>query len=151
MTADSDGHDGYDMISAEDENRKSASRPRPATMWGITERVTTGHGNTYVTVNFDDQGVPFEVFTAVGKAGGCDLANLEAVSRMVSLALRHGVDAKEIVEQLQGITCHPVWDAGVQVRSTPDALALVLNRHLEGKGLVPSQPPSLPSDEGVAG
>lgn len=107
-------------------------RTRPITMVGVTEQINTGHGHTYVTVNHDDQGRPFEVFTTVGKAGSCDAANLEAVSRLASLALRSGVPAEEVVDQLQGITCHPVWDKGVQVRSTPDALAQVLKRYRNG-------------------
>ncbi|MBI4199449.1 MAG: TSCPD domain-containing protein, partial [Chloroflexi bacterium] len=111
-------------------------RARPGAMKGVTERVRTGHGNTYITINFDEEGSPFEVFTTLGKAGGCDSANLEAISRLVSLALRSGIRADQVVEQLQGITCHPVWDQGVQVRSAPDAVALALKRHATptGKG-----------------
>ena len=104
-------------------------RERPLQMQGITERVRTGHGNTFVTINLDQDSQPFEVFTALGKAGSCDSAHLEAIAKLVSLALRSGVPAEEIVDQLQGITCHPVWDQGVMVRSVPDALAQVLRKH----------------------
>ena len=104
-------------------------RERPLQMQGITKRVRTGHGNTFVTINLDQDGQPFEVFTTLGKAGSCDSAHLEAIARLVSLALRSGVPAEEIVDQLQGITCHPVWDQGVMVRSVPDALAQVLRKH----------------------
>ena len=109
-------------------------RGRPLQMHGVTERIRTGHGNTYVTVNFDEETRPFEVFTTLGKAGGCDSANLEAISRLTSLALRSGIRTDQIVEQLQGITCHPVWDQGVQVRSAPDAVALALKRNVMGQG-----------------
>ena len=104
-------------------------RGRPQTTHGGTERVRTGHGNMYVTINFDEQGKPFEVFGTLGKAGGCDSAQLEAISRLVSLALRSGVDAKIVIEQLRGITCCPAWDEGTLVRSGPDAVALALERH----------------------
>ena len=104
-------------------------RERPLQMHGITERMRTGHGNTFVTINLDQDGQPFEVFTTLGKAGSCDSAHLEAIARLVSLALRSGVPAEEIVDQLQAITCHPVWDQGVMVRSVPDALAQVLRKH----------------------
>ncbi|MBI2171367.1 MAG: adenosylcobalamin-dependent ribonucleoside-diphosphate reductase [Chloroflexi bacterium] len=107
-----------------------AKRPRPMAMQGVTERVRTGHGNTYITINFDEQGRPFEVFTTLGKAGSCDAANLEAISRLVSLALRSGIPAEEVIDQLQGITCHPVWDQGELVRSAPDAVALAIKRHV---------------------
>ena len=104
-------------------------RERPQEMTGITERIRTGHGNMYITINFDEDGDPFEVFSTLGKAGGCDSAQLEAISRLVSLALRSGVDMKEVVEQLRGITCCPAWDGGVLVRSAPDAVSLALERH----------------------
>lgn len=105
-------------------------RGRPQEMMGRTERIRTGHGNMYITVNFDDAGKLFEVFTTLGKAGGCDSAQLEAISRLVSLALRSGVDINAIVDQLRGITCCPAWDNGVLVRSAPDAVALALQRHI---------------------
>ncbi len=103
-------------------------RARPQEMRGITERIRTGHGTMYITINFDED-KPFEVFTTLGKAGGCDSAQLEAISRLVSLALRSGIDMREIVEQLRGITCCPAWDNGTLVRSAPDAVALALAGH----------------------
>ena len=105
-------------------------RPRPQEMVGVTERVRTGHGNMYVTINFDAEGSPFEVFSALGKAGGCDSAQLEAISRLVSLSLRSGIDPEAVMEQLRGITCCPAWDRGVLVRSAPDAVALSLEHAL---------------------
>ena len=105
-------------------------RDRPSTTHGVTERVRTGHGNMYVTVNFDEEGKPFELFGTLGKSGGCDSAQLEAISRLVSLALRSGVDSHHIIEQLRGITCCPAWDSGTLVRSSPDAVALALERHV---------------------
>ncbi|MDP3063649.1 MAG: vitamin B12-dependent ribonucleotide reductase [Chloroflexota bacterium] len=108
-------------------------RSRPSVVHGVTERIRTGHGNMYVTINFDEQNHPFEVFTALGKAGGCDSAQLEAISRLVSLALRSGVDPKTVVEQLRGLTCCPAWDNGILVRSAPDAVSLAMSRHLAGE------------------
>jgi ribonucleoside-diphosphate reductase alpha chain len=81
----------------------------------------------YITINFRD-GHPFEVFSNLGKAGGCDSAQLEAISRLISLALRSGIAPDQVVEQLRGITCCPAWDDGTLVRSAPDAVALVLSR-----------------------
>jgi ribonucleoside-diphosphate reductase alpha chain len=107
-------------------------RDRPRQIQGITERVHTGHGNMYVTINFQEEGKPFEVFSTLGKAGGCDSAQLEAISRLASLALRSGVGAEDVVEQLKGITCCPFWDEGTLVRSAPDAVALALQRYIEG-------------------
>ena len=99
-------------------------------MSGITDRVRTGHGTLFVTVNFDEQGRPFEVFSTSGKAGGCDAAHLDGLSRLISLALRSGIDPAQVVDQLRGTTCCPVWDGGTLVRSAEDAVALVLSRHI---------------------
>ncbi len=107
-----------------------AARSRPAVMKGVTERVRTGQGNIYVTVNFDEDGRPFEVFTTLGKAGSIESAQLEAISRLISLALRSGIQPDAIVSHLRGITSDPVWDDGRLVRSAPDAVAFVLHRNL---------------------
>ena len=114
-----------------EEPRMLVPRQRPTSVRGVTDRVRTGHGNMYVNITFDESGKPFEVFTTLGKAGGCDSANLEAVSRMVSLALRSGIDPNEIVEHLQGITCCPAWDGGTLIRSAPDAMAHALSNHAQ--------------------
>ncbi len=121
----SDGYEGTSVV------RVPVERPRQ--IQGITERVHTGHGNMYVTINFQEEGKPFEVFSTLGKAGGCDSAQLEAISRLASLALRSGVSASDVVEQLKGITCCPFWDEGTLVRSAPDAVALALQRYIEGE------------------
>ena len=107
-------------------------RERPKSIRGVTERVRTAHGNAYVTINFDEEGLAFEVFTQIGKAGSTDAAYLEAVSRLISLVLRSGVPAVEVVEQLRGITSEPVWDEGKLITSAPDAVAQVIARHALG-------------------
>jgi len=114
-------------------------RRRPQSIRGVTERVRTGHGNMYVTINFDEEGTPFEVFGNLGKAGGCDSAQLEAISRLVSLALRSGLDPKIVIEQLRGITCCPAWDEGTLVRSGPDAVALAMERQTGEAAALPIQ------------
>ena len=131
----------------------SALRPprgRPRRTTGVTDRVRTGHGNMYVTVNLDEHGQPFEVFGNMGKAGGCDAALLESLTRIVSLALRGGIPAPEITEQLRGITCCPAWDDGILVKSSPDAIALVLenlnapNPEIQAGPAATSVPPPAP-------
>ena len=119
-----------DEVVGTDGSAILAPRTRPISVKGVTDLVRTGHGNMYVNITFDDSGNPFEVFTTLGKAGGCDSANLEAVARLVSLALRSGIDPDEIVHHLQGITCCPAWDGGTLIRSAPDAMAHVLTNHL---------------------
>ena len=99
-------------------------------MSGLTERVKTGHGNMYITINSDEDGNLFETFANQGKAGGCESANIEAISRLTTLILRAGIDPEILIEQLGGITCCPQWDEGTLVKSAPDALAIALSRHL---------------------
>jgi ribonucleoside-diphosphate reductase alpha chain len=107
-------------------------RKRSKVTAGFTERVTTGCGYLYVTVNSDEQGI-CEVFSTLGKAGGCAAAQLEATCRLVSLALRSGIDVAKVVRQLRGIRCPSVaWEEGKSVLSCSDAIASVLERHTTG-------------------
>ena len=126
------GKDTADTEVDKDKNGFMVPRERPAAVLGITERVRTGHGTMYVTVNFDEDNRPFELFTAIGKAGGSEPAHLEGLSRLVTLCLRSGVDPNAIIYHLSGITSEPVWDNGVLIRSAEDGVAHVLRRHLKG-------------------
>ncbi len=105
-------------------------RRRAKETHGVTKRVTTGCGRVYITVNSDDQGI-CEVFTTLGKAGGCASAQLEAISRLISLTLRSGIDVASIVKQLRGIRCPSIaWEEGKSVLSCADAIASVLEDHI---------------------
>jgi ribonucleoside-diphosphate reductase alpha chain len=108
---------------------KLAPRKRPKVTTGVTERVNTGCGYIYVTVNFDGRGIS-EVFSTLGKAGGCAAAQLEAISRLTSLALRSGIDMDSIVKQLRGIRCPSIaWEHGHATLSCSDAIASVLEKY----------------------
>ncbi|MEE2627059.1 MAG: adenosylcobalamin-dependent ribonucleoside-diphosphate reductase [Candidatus Latescibacterota bacterium] len=106
-------------------------RHRPAVTQGITERINTGEGRIYVTINEDEFGI-CEVFSTIGKAGGNAAAQSEAVSRLISLALRSGVDPREVVSELKGISGpNPVWENGELILSTPDAIGKAIERYVQ--------------------
>jgi ribonucleoside-diphosphate reductase alpha chain len=118
-------------IQRKPEPPQLAPRPRPERTYGVTQRMNTGCGKLYVTLNSDDLG-PCEVFAQMGKAGGCANSQIEATGRLISLALRSGVKPASILRQLMGIRCpSPVWQEGEMVLSCSDAIAKVLNEYCQ--------------------
>ena len=108
------------------------SRNRPERTFGVTERAKIGCGNLYITVNSDDQGI-CEVFTSLGRNGGCP-SQSEATARLISMALRAGVDVQEIINQLKGIRCMSTLRQGsisgnLKVLSCPDAIGKALESY----------------------
>jgi ribonucleoside-diphosphate reductase alpha chain len=124
----STGASGATVIEKAAEAHEIAMRERPETLEGFTTKTRTGYGHLYVTVT-EFNGRPFEVFATIGKSGRSTTAKTEAIGRLVSLALRSGVEVKLIVDQLKGIGGeHPIFQEGGLVLSIPDAIARVLER-----------------------
>ncbi len=112
---------------------KLKPRKRPVETKGTVARVNTGCGSLYITVAYDDKGI-FEVFATLGKSGGCASAQLEATCRLITLALRSGVDVAMVVKQLRGIRCPSIaWEEGKSILSCADAIASVLEKHIGGE------------------
>jgi ribonucleoside-diphosphate reductase alpha chain len=108
-------------------------RARPDVIQGTTQRIETGYGHLYVTINEDEHGL-FEVFAQIGHGGGYTASFTEAVARLVSLCLRSGIPVDEVVDQMEGIRSPKVaWDHGDRVYSVPDALAKALQRQVSGE------------------
>ena len=125
-----------DKKEAEEKSNLDEHTPeiRPDVIDGKTYKTTTGEGTMYVTVN-SLHGKPFEIFSSIGKAGGNSAAQSEAVSRLVSLALRSSIPVDVIIDQLIGIgSPTPVWHNGEQILSTPDAVAKILKKYVNGGG-----------------
>ena len=109
---------------------KVVPKKRPSVIQGCTRLMKTGCGHLYVTINEDENGMPFEIFTNIGKAGGCASSQAEAIGRLISLALRSGLEPDELVKQLKGISCHqPAWAEGGRILSCSDAIAKALEKY----------------------
>jgi len=102
---------------------------RPMSLPSTTDKIKTGFGNLYVTISYQNQ-KPFEVFASIGKSGYSTMADAEALGRLISLALRSGVEAEEVIQQLKGIGgSEPIFTEGGLIQSIPDAIAKVLEKH----------------------
>ena len=113
-----------------DTERKVAPRNRPEITQGVTQKVETGCGHMYVTINSDEHGA-CEVFLQMGKVGGCASAQLEAIARLASLALRSNLKLETLVRQLKGIRCQsPMWNKGKMIYSCGDAVGQVLEQYM---------------------
>lgn len=119
----------------ESENlQRRQKRSRPELLRGATRRLHTPLGDLYVTITEDDRGQPFEVFMSLGKAGGALMADVEAIGRLLSLALRSGIPIKEIHRQLRGISSDRATGLGPnKVLSVPDAVGIALERYMAEK------------------
>jgi ribonucleoside-diphosphate reductase alpha chain len=133
----------------ESENlQRREKRSRPELLKGAVRRLETPLGTLYVTITEDDKGQPFEVFMSLGKAGGALMADVEAVGRLISLALRSGIPIREIHRQLRGISSDRVIGLGAnKVMSVPDAVGIALERYMAEKQgiqeeLLPSSDPA---------
>jgi ribonucleoside-diphosphate reductase alpha chain len=102
---------------------------RPDSLPSVTDKIKTGFGNLYVTISFHNQ-KPFEVFASIGKSGYSTMADAEALGRLISTALRSGVEPDEVITQLKGIGgSEPIFTEGGLIQSIPDAIAKVLEKH----------------------
>lgn len=110
-------------------------KERPVLLKSATVRQPTDHGSMFVTITYKTRKHPFEVFVNMGKAGSCEKAWIEALTRSVSLGLRYGVPASEYIDQLSNLQCVPVPDEsrGGFVHSPADGVAKVLKDFVEEK------------------
>ncbi len=123
------------LHEVESENlQRRMKRSRPELLRGSTRRVDAPLGTLYVTITEDDRGQPFEMFMSLGKAGGALMADVEAIGRLISLALRSGIPITEIHRQLRGISSDRATGLGPnKVLSVPDAIGIAIERWIHDK------------------
>ena len=100
---------------------------------GRTHKMEPGCGRMYVTFNrnWDDAKI-IEVFTKMGKAGGCKPAFLEGVCRCATRGLRYGVPPEIVKNDIRGIMCEKVAGFGPnKITSCCDAIGKALESELE--------------------
>jgi len=122
---------GKEIKETKTNGHRIAPRKRPDVTTGITQKIGTGCGSMYVTINSDEKGA-CEIFTQMGKVGGCASAQLEAIARLTSLCLRSNVKVSSIMRQLKGIRCpSPMWNNGSMVTSCADSVSKSLEKFLQ--------------------
>jgi ribonucleoside-diphosphate reductase alpha chain len=121
-----------EMLAAET-RRYAEKKARPDQLHGVTQRIETGYGKLYVTINEDPQtSEPFELFANTGHSGGFTNSFTDALAKTISIALRSGVDPEEVIDKLQGVRSPKVaWDKGEQINSIPDAFGTALRRYVD--------------------
>lgn len=107
--------------------------PRPMMVEGVTYKTQTPVGDTFITLNHDQNGEPFEIFITIGKTGSDLAAMADALGRMISLNLRLAGNLppreriRQVISQLSGIGgARSVGFGENRVRSLPDAVAKIL-------------------------
>ncbi|MGI0092165.1 MAG: adenosylcobalamin-dependent ribonucleoside-diphosphate reductase [Nitrososphaerales archaeon] len=106
---------------------KSHKFERPKVLMGQTVKMKLPQGSLYVTANKNGDNVVRETFVTLGKSGGDEKADAEAIGRLISLYLQHGGKINEVIHTLKGIQGRDVsWDNGQQLLSVPDAVAKAL-------------------------
>ena len=137
LVTDEKSKENTQSAASEEDSIVKTARNRPSITEGQTRRMRTGDGTLYITVNTDEDGL-CEVFTTIGKAGGTVAAQTEAISRLISLSLRSGINPDSIINQLKGISGpNPTWEDGQLILSTPDAIGRALENFIHGDDTSP--------------
>ncbi|MDD5621731.1 MAG: ribonucleotide reductase N-terminal alpha domain-containing protein [Actinomycetota bacterium] len=110
---------------------KLKPRSRPEITHGMTKKYKIGNcGKLYVTVNSDENGI-CEVFINTGEEGCTALT--EAVGRLISIAIRSGIDIESVKKQVIGIRCITcIADNETYVLSCPDAMGKAIEFYMNG-------------------
>lgn len=76
-----------------------------------TSDIDTACGTLYVRVLWTQDHKIKRIFANLGKGGGCPASFLDGFSYLAKLAIRAGVEPKEVIKGLKGISCPQHKDA----------------------------------------
>ena len=100
-----------------------------------TVKANTGCGSMWITMTKNKSGDIDQIFVNRGSKGTC-VSNQIAVSRLISLALRGGIQVKDIIDQLLSIpTCPSYYGKRVKGErvskgsSCPSAIGIILDKY----------------------
>ena len=123
------------------ERRKGIDRKkRPTTREGKTIELNTPHGNLYLTGNFNDNKELFEVFIRMGKQNHIANILLDALGRVISVALQSSdIPLDSFITTLEDCGGTGFFgklddndEKSVFLESVVDAIAKILERHFNG-------------------
>lgn len=105
-------------------------------MKSITVKKKCNCGSVYVTIGIDENRFPRKVVSRMGKSGGCAACFVEAVGRLITRALEHGDNPREIARSLNGVQCSQGGKP-----SCPDCIAKAISQRLESGEIIDGQKP----------
>lgn len=133
----------------EDLLKKHSPRERPSRLFGFNDRIETEQGKLYVQINYDSQGVR-EVLANLGKGGGVLSSLVEAIGRLISVALKHHTPVEDLSQSLRGIRGgSPNGFGPKQTLSIPDAIGKVLESSPEHLNVRTAEPEPEPQPIGL--
>lgn len=108
-----------------------------------TKMAVEPYGSIYLTATLDENGNIFEIFSSIGKSGQMLKTMMEALSRIISIALRSGTNIQDVIGTLKFMSGTDRWiydtfdKKEIEVNSIPDMLARMLEdiqKHFTGTG-----------------
>lgn len=88
----------------------------------------TGCGKISITFRLDNDKKPINCKAFFGKSGVCGHSQVEAISRLIKILIKHNIALPEIVRQLKGIQCSSQRE---DVLSCADAIGKAIEALME--------------------
>jgi ribonucleoside-diphosphate reductase alpha chain len=134
ITVYRDGSRKLQVLTTERKKEEPESKPVPDVLFGLTLKLKTGCGNSFILLSLDGKGIPRRIFNNMGKAGLCPGAHTQALCRIMSHYFARGGDVDTAIEQLDGIACHRPFGIGpAKILSCADAVAKALKWYRQFK------------------